>query len=210
MLSVLSVADDKQGSGGRLMSLPFSFCEVLFMALSLIQFQTPTDDAFFYGVLKEGITRDQIFKALRSDDVNIDSSHDIIQGFLDTDYTFSDYYDFIKFEDDENVGTLYQVDYYHDIVTVQSINGGLGGLSLSERNDTNTVNTAYTIADYTFSSELFASADFMPVEFLTGVVSPMFEFAANNAVVLCLLASTFITLGVRILRRVVGALGRGR
>lgn len=180
------------------------------MALSLIQFQNPTDDAFFYGVLKSGVTQDQVFKALQSDPVNIDGASDALQGFLDTSYTFSDYLEFVSLSDGNDCGTLYAVDYYRDIVGIQKINDGFGGVVGSDRNDSNTVETAYTIADYTFSSELFASTDFMPSEFLTGVVSPMFEFASTNSVVLCLLAVTFMTLGVRILRRVIGSLGRGR
>lgn len=180
------------------------------MALSVIQFQAPLDDAFFYGVLKSGVTQDQIFKALQSDPVNIDGAADALQGFLDTSYTFSNYLEFASYCDGTDIGILYAVDYYRDFVGVQKINGGMGGIAASDRNDTNSVEMGYTIADYTFSSELFASADFMPNKFLTGVVLPMFEFAFNNAVVLCLLAVTFVTLGVRILRRVIGALGRGR
>lgn len=180
------------------------------MSLSLIQFETPASGDFFYGVLKQGVTQDQIFKALQSDPVNIDGASSAVQSLLDTSYTFSDYMDFVALSDSADCGALYAVDYYKDIVGVQTINGGFGGISGADRDNTNTFETTYIIADYTFSSELFASTDFMPSEFLTRVVSPMFEFLASNAVVLALLAVTFFGLGVRILRRVVGALGRGR
>ena len=180
------------------------------MALSLIQFQSPADNAFFYGVLKQGVSQDQIFKALQSDPVNIDEPSEILRGFLYISYTFSDYLDFISFSNGEDCGTLYAVNYYSDIVGVQKINNGLGGVSVSDRDDTNTVETVYTIADYTFSSEIFASPNFMPGEFLTGVVSPLFAFASTNLVVLALLSVTFVKFGTQILRRVVGAFGRGR
>lgn len=46
--------------------------------------------------------------------------------------------------------------------------------------------------------------------FITGVLTPVTEFCSTNSIVLALLSATFITLGVRIVRRVIGAFGRGR
>lgn len=180
------------------------------MSLSLIQFEIPTSGDFFYGVLKQGVSQDQVFKALQSDSQNIESASNAVQSLLDMSYTFSGYNDFIALSESDKCGYLYAVDYYRDIVGVQKINGGLGGVSSADRNDSNVFETAYTIADYSFSSELFASTAFMPGEFITGVVLPMFEFAASCSIVLALLSVTFASLGVRMLRRIIGAFGRGR
>lgn len=140
------------------------------MALSLIQFEIPTSGDFFYGVLKQGVTQDQIFKALQSDPVNIEGAAKAVKDLLDTSYEFEDYLDFTKFSDSSECGALYAVDYYKDTVGVQKINNGLGGVSASDRGDSNTVETVYIISDYEFSSELFASTDFMPNEFLTALL----------------------------------------
>ena len=46
--------------------------------------------------------------------------------------------------------------------------------------------------------------------FTTGVLSPVMETVTSNPIPLAFLSVTFVGLGVRILRRVIGAFGRGR
>lgn len=46
--------------------------------------------------------------------------------------------------------------------------------------------------------------------FTTGVLEPVTEVCTSNPIALAFLSVTFAGLGVRILRRVIGAFGRGR
>ena len=46
--------------------------------------------------------------------------------------------------------------------------------------------------------------------FVSGVLIPVADFCANSEIALAFLAVTFAGLGVRILRRSIGAFGRGR
>lgn len=46
--------------------------------------------------------------------------------------------------------------------------------------------------------------------FVNGVLTPVMNVCANNEICLAFLSVTFAGLGVRILRRTVGAFGRGR
>lgn len=47
-------------------------------------------------------------------------------------------------------------------------------------------------------------------EFISGVLTPVTTVCTTNPIALAFLSVTFVTLGVRILRRVIGAFGRGR
>ncbi len=46
--------------------------------------------------------------------------------------------------------------------------------------------------------------------FVSGVLTPVTEVCTSNPIALAFLSVTFVGLGVRILRRVIGAFGRGR
>lgn len=46
--------------------------------------------------------------------------------------------------------------------------------------------------------------------FTTGVLTPVTNVCTTNPIALAFLSVTFVSLGVRILRRVIGAFGRGR
>lgn len=46
--------------------------------------------------------------------------------------------------------------------------------------------------------------------FITGVLKPVADFCTESEIALAFLAVTFAGLGVRILRRTIGAFGRGR
>lgn len=46
--------------------------------------------------------------------------------------------------------------------------------------------------------------------FVTGVLTPVAEFCTKSEVPLAFLAVTFVGLGVRMLRKTIGAFGRGR
>lgn len=46
--------------------------------------------------------------------------------------------------------------------------------------------------------------------FTTGVLTPITTVCTSNPIALAFLSVTFVGLGVRILRRVIGAFGRGR
>ena len=46
--------------------------------------------------------------------------------------------------------------------------------------------------------------------FITGVLTPVANFCTSNEICLAFLGVTFAGLGVRILRRTIGAFGRGR
>lgn len=46
--------------------------------------------------------------------------------------------------------------------------------------------------------------------FTEGVLAPVTEVCTSNPIALAFLSVTFVNLGVRILRRVIGAFGRGR
>lgn len=180
------------------------------MALSLIQFDYYDQDIRFYGVLKPGVTQDQIFSILQTKPGSYNTVCKPLIDLLDPEYSFSDYADFVYLSQSEDTGFEYYVNYDLNVCSVKTINNGLGGIVEDDRDNSNSSTIEYFIPNYKVSSALFASADFMPGEFLTGVVSPMLKFASTNAVILCLLAVTFMTLGVRILRRIVGSLGRGR
>lgn len=47
-------------------------------------------------------------------------------------------------------------------------------------------------------------------EFITGIVSPVLNVCASNAIVLLFLSVTFISRGVSVIRKMIGAFGRGR
>lgn len=46
--------------------------------------------------------------------------------------------------------------------------------------------------------------------FITGVVTPVANFCTSNEIALAFLSVTFAGLGVRLVRRTIGAFGRGR
>lgn len=47
-------------------------------------------------------------------------------------------------------------------------------------------------------------------EFITGVVKPVLDTCSESEICLAFLTVTFVGLGVRMVRRVIGAFGRGR
>lgn len=180
------------------------------MALSLIQFDYTDQDVHFYGVLKPGVTQDQIFSILQSEPSSYSTVCEPLIDLLDSEYSFSDYANFVYLSQSEDTGVNYYVNFDLNICSVQTVNNGLGGIAEDDRNDSNSSTFEYFIPNYKVFSSFFASTGFMPGEFLTGVVSPMFEFAASCSIVLALLSVTFTSLGVRILRHIVVAFGRGR
>lgn len=46
--------------------------------------------------------------------------------------------------------------------------------------------------------------------FVSGVLTPVTTVCTTNPIALAFLSATFVSLGVRVLRRVIGAFGRGR
>lgn len=47
-------------------------------------------------------------------------------------------------------------------------------------------------------------------KFVSGVLAPVTNVCTTNPIALLFLSATFVTLGVRVLRRVISAFGRGR
>lgn len=176
------------------------------MALSLFQFDIDEDILDYegvFGVLQEGITQDQVFYILQNDP-------DSIVNYFDPAYSGISYFEYLDLSYGADVGYIYTGSVGLDVCDVQIINNGLGGLTYSERNDENCVQDYIMISSYEFSSELYANPSFRPATVLSGVVAPVFSFASTNALILALLAVTFVGLGVRVLRRVSRSLGRGR
>ncbi len=46
--------------------------------------------------------------------------------------------------------------------------------------------------------------------FITGIITPVMNLCASNPIILLFLSASFVTLGVKSVRRMIGAFGRGR
>lgn len=60
------------------------------------------------------------------------------------------------------------------------------------------------------SSEMWTTVTTGASNFVTGVVTPAMNLIGSNAICLMFLSVSFTFLGIKAVRRVVGALGRGR
>lgn len=67
-----------------------------------------------------------------------------------------------------------------------------------------------TASEATSGSSMWETITNGVSSFTTGVLAPVTDVCTSNPIALAFLSVTFAGLGVRILRRVIGAFGRGR
>ena len=60
------------------------------------------------------------------------------------------------------------------------------------------------------TADMWATLGTGAVTFITGILLPVANFCTSNGICLAFLTVTFVGLGIRILRRAIGAFGRGR